>query len=513
MKPSTELFDLIKSLSKSEKRFFKLSSSLQSGEKNYLKIFDAIDRQKEYDEDAIKKSFRKETFINHFPSEKNHLYKLILKSLRAYHSDNSVSSILKQEIKNIEILYKKALFKECNKFLVRAKKLARQHEKFYYWFELISWEKQLLEEAYEAGEFGKDLDALIKEEQDVIEKLRNLAEYHVLYSRVNYVFRSGGYARNEEQKKIVDEIAQNYLIKGKNTALSIRAATICYYIKGLCCSTKRDYEGAFNFFLKVKQILDDNQDIRKDLAKRYVRTLSNLLYCYIDNNDYDKSFKLIEKMRAMPKERGFKTIDIQVRIFTSSYIAELLIYDQIGDYDKGVAISDEIVKAIEDFGDKINKEQEIVFYYNLAYTYFGAGEHNRALFWINKVMNDNEQVLRQDIYSFARLFNLIIHYELGNKDLLEYIIKSTFRYLSKRHKTYAVETILLKYLKKLARLGDAEEELEMFKKLKVDLEQGFTDRAELVVLDYFDFLTWVNSKIEGISYAEAKKQKTPVAAG
>jgi hypothetical protein len=165
MKPSTELFDLVKSLTKSEKRFFKLSSSLQSGEKNYLKIFDVIDRQKTYDEDAIKSQFKEETFIKHFPSEKNHLYKLILKSLRSYHSDNSVSSVLKQEIKNIEILYRKALFKECNKFLARAKKTAIEREKFYYWFELISWEKLLLEEAYEAGEFTTDLDALIKEEQ------------------------------------------------------------------------------------------------------------------------------------------------------------------------------------------------------------------------------------------------------------------------------------------------------------------------------------------------------------
>ncbi len=50
MKPSTELFQLIKSLSKSEKRYFKLTSSLQSGEKNYMKLFDAIEAQYEYDE-------------------------------------------------------------------------------------------------------------------------------------------------------------------------------------------------------------------------------------------------------------------------------------------------------------------------------------------------------------------------------------------------------------------------------------------------------------------------------
>ena len=60
MKPSDELFKLIKSLTKSEKRFFKLSSSLQSGEKNYLKLFDAIEKQLEYDEEDIKNTFKKE---------------------------------------------------------------------------------------------------------------------------------------------------------------------------------------------------------------------------------------------------------------------------------------------------------------------------------------------------------------------------------------------------------------------------------------------------------------------
>ena len=59
--------------------------------------------------------------------EKNHLYKLILKALRAYHAESSVSGMLKQEIKNIEILYDKALYNECNKTLHRAKRILREH--------------------------------------------------------------------------------------------------------------------------------------------------------------------------------------------------------------------------------------------------------------------------------------------------------------------------------------------------------------------------------------------------
>jgi hypothetical protein len=66
MKPSTELFKLIKSLTKSEKRFFKLSSSLQAGDKNYLKLFDFIEASNEYDESALKDTFHNETFIFRF---------------------------------------------------------------------------------------------------------------------------------------------------------------------------------------------------------------------------------------------------------------------------------------------------------------------------------------------------------------------------------------------------------------------------------------------------------------
>src|SRR5690606_5456020 len=126
---------------------------------------------------------------------------------------------------------------ECEKFVKKAKRIAIDHEKFYYWFELISWEKKLLEEAYESGEFDTDLDMLIAEEEEVIAKLRNLAEYQILYSKINYVFRSGGFTRNEQEKKVVDDIANYHLIKGKNTAISTRATTMCYYIKGLCSAT------------------------------------------------------------------------------------------------------------------------------------------------------------------------------------------------------------------------------------------------------------------------------------
>ncbi len=503
MKPSTDLFDLIKSLSKSEKRFFKLSSSLQSGDKNYLKIFDAIDKQKEYDEDAIKETFKGETFIKHFPSEKNHLYKLILKSLRAYHSDNSISSILKQEIKNIEILYKKALYSECNKFLTRAKKMAIVHEKFYYLFELLSWEKLLLEEAYEAGEFTKDLDALIREEHDVIEKLRNLASYHVLYSKINYVFRSGGYVRSEADKALVEEISHHPLIIGRNTAISRRAATICYYIQGFCATANVDKETAYLKFMRVKEILDDNPLIRKDLPKRYIRTLSNLLTIQIDTGRIDEALEMIDNMRSFTKKSHFGTEDIEIMVFKSTYLAELRIYEKKGEFEKAIGIVDEILEGLNANENKINKEQELLFMISIATVYFGAGKYKESLAWLNRVLNDNEPNLRQDLYSYARLFNLVVHLELRNYDLLEYVIKSTNRYLTKRQRNHEMEVMIINYIKRLSRIAGKPEEIEVYKAFKDDIEGYLQNSNEQIILQFFNYPIWISSKIKGISFREA----------
>lgn len=511
MKPSTELFDLIKSLTKSEKRFFKLSSSLQTGEKNYIKIFDLIEKQNEYDEAAIKKHFAKEKFIKHLPSEKNHLYKLLLKSLRGFHGDSSIGSILHQELKNVEVLYKKALYKECQKFLTRAKKIAKQHDKFYYWFELISWEKQLIEEEYEQGIFTYDLDKLIEEELDVIEKLRNLAEYQMIYSRINFIFRSGIFSKNEKERTEVEEIANHHLIKGKNTALSDTAASICYYIQGLCSITNLDFDTSLEKFNRTKNILDKNTNIKQDLPIRYVRTIKNLIFSNISLGNLAKAQELVNVLKDCYKEKGFNSLDVKVKIFTFSSNTQIMVYDRQGKFNEALETVAEMEEGLQTYKHKLSKEQAVLFYYNIAYVYFGVGMYKDALKWMNKILNDNEQTLRQDVYNFSKVFNLIIHYELGNYDLIEYLLKSASRHFKKSDKEFAAEEYILLFLKKLIKIDNQEDKLKHLINSKEQLQIIFKDPKEQIVQQYFDFIAWLNCKIEQKTFAEAIQEKIALA--
>lgn len=512
MKPSTELFQLIKSLTKSEKRYFKLSSSLQSGEKNYMKLFDAIENQQDYDEHAIKEEFKNEVFIKHLPSEKNHLYNLILKSLRGFYSDNSAASILQEQLRNIELLYNKALYKECLKYIKKAKTIAYSFEKFYFLLDLIDWEKKLIQEGYSRGVFKTNLSELLTEEEECLEKLKNIAEYQKLYSQVNFAIRNRGFARDEDELKIIEDVANHHLIVGKKTALSTKAATACYSIKGMCATNIRDYVTSFQHFSKVVKIFEDNPSILKELPKRYIRALNSIVYAHIHHSRFNQALETIEKIKGLKNKSGFESMDIQLNIFTLAYNAQIIVSLKMGEYTKAInSIIPKILVGIEAYSGKLSKEDEIILYYNISRVYFGAYEYKTSLKYINEVLNNQDNQLRQDVFTFARLVSLSIHFELENYDLLEYTIKSAKRYINKNQRNYQFETMFLKRMRKLIKAkndDDLHNQLEVFRNEMVEvLDNPF----EKVVIQYFDFITWIETKLLKKTYSELIKDKYSIA--
>jgi hypothetical protein len=59
----------------------------------------------------------------------------------------------------------------------------------------------------------------------------------------------------------------------------------------------------------------------------------------------------------------------------------------------------------------------LVFYYKIASLYFGSGDNEKAIDYLNKIINEKAD-LRTDLQCYSRLLHLIAHYELGNFELL-----------------------------------------------------------------------------------------------
>jgi hypothetical protein len=452
MKPTNDLFDLIHALTKSEKRFFKLQSSLQNGEKNYVRLFDAIEKMSQYDEQELKEIFKGEVFLKHLPSEKNHLFKLILKSLRSYHSENNASSLIKLELKNVEILFEKGLFDECRKSLKKSKKIAVEYEFYFYHFEIISWEKRLIEEEYENGEFEETTEGLALEETLVLEKLRNLAAYQQIYGRVNGIFKLHGYCPSVENEGIINELLNSSLIQNEEKALSIRSKCIRLYSIAFAEIGRNEIEKAVVSFEKCLEIFDQNEWLRLDKAKRYFRTLSNYLMCKIIQQDKKTADAIYERIQNEMGRAEFQGMHIQVfgkRVLILAQIERALTFNLPIDIDSLMT------EVPESNSLHANKEFELMFNFRVALVFFSRKEFQRALRFVNYVINEAGKDLRQDIYGHVRVLNIFVHYNLNNDDVVEYAIKSLIRFYNGKTRDHADSIAFLKTIRQAMKLkGD-----------------------------------------------------------
>jgi tetratricopeptide (TPR) repeat protein len=239
-----------------------------------------------------------------------------------------------------------------------------------------------------------------------------------------------------------------------------------------------------------------------DTGQRYVNTLFHLLRCHIDNNKFDEAKKMIREIRSLKGKKGFNFVNISVRIFANTAYQELTMYNKMGKFNKSVRLLKEVEKKQQKYADNISKEMHVLLTYAKAYSYFGVGNYRESLHYLNQVINDKEQNLRQDIYSFSRIFNVVLHFELRNYEFLEYVVKSTNRYLRRQNRECQIENICAKRIKKLAKTVDYNKRVALLQRMDSEVTELLKNQNECVVLEYFNISAWIKSKLNKVSYKD-----------
>src|SRR5919205_4254491 len=138
------LFQLIRSLQKSEKRNFKLYVMRNSSNEDLkiVQLFDALDKMSEYDEEVLLKrapAIKKQQLSN----MKAHLYKQILASLRLLESEENIDIQLHEQLGYARILYNKGLYLQSLKILDKIKETAKANNQVSLLVQVIFLEKKI----------------------------------------------------------------------------------------------------------------------------------------------------------------------------------------------------------------------------------------------------------------------------------------------------------------------------------------------------------------------------------
>lgn len=492
MRSSDFLHRLIKSLSKGDRRNFKVYARLQDGDKKYVQLFDAIGKQDVYDEKKLLKQFKGERFTNQFSVAKNYLYNYILKTLHVFQKDPHAE--LTTLIHQVEILIGKNLFDQAQKLLRKAKHMAERHERFGELLELLYHERQILHQRQKAKEYDVFIEDIQRQEREANAKMQNLMEYFHLYDDVYRLIKKAGSARGEEEGEEVRVILAHEMVASDTAPLSTLAKIKRFQILVDGHRFLHEYKKSLELSVNLIELYDQNPSIRKENNDKYIKILSNL-------GNY--SFQLGDKagaVEAMDKLKGLDTFseNEDILVFESYFILKLGYCIDTLDFQEGVKAVEEFETQLPGLIGKFSKSVELTMYYLIGYLYFLGGQPSSALPWVNRILNEPRTELRMDFQCMARLLNLIVHYDLGNRENLGYDINSAYRFISNRNRLFGFERTILKHLRALANIHPDQLEVDLLDSFKSELGQVFENPKEKTALNTLDILSWIDAKISKV---------------
>jgi tetratricopeptide (TPR) repeat protein len=176
-----------------------------------------------------------------------------------------------------------------------------------------------------------------------------------------------------------------------------------------------------------------------------------------------------------------------------------------GSFSQGLKLIPHIEEKLEEHELLLDRHRVLVFYYKIACLYFGAGNYDKTIEYLNRIINWKVD-LRTDLQCYARLLHLIAHYELGNFEILEYLIKSVYRFMAKMQNLSVVEKEIFKFLQQAFRMNRAQIRRGL-EQLRAKLARYEANPLESRSFMYLDFVSWLDSKIENLPVQDVIRRK------
>ena len=470
MAKKNSLFELIKSLSASEKRYFKSSIPGGNEPRNYMRLFDAIDKMHTYDEREIKQRFRGDKFINQIHVMKIYLHDSIMKSLRNYHSATSSSLKVKDMLRNVEIYFNKELFNHCGNEIEKAEKLVRKIEDDVGLIEVLNWKRKLLQ-SQSPGE--SSLHSIVQQQTLTLNRLC----YH-----------------NELWKEIVlpSDKAGAILENTKSTTLS--AKVLQYHIRYREAIRGNQNGVAKESLTKLVDELEKSMERLHEEPSIYLSTLNNLISYLVFTGEVEEAIDNVRKAKSF--YQGIESIRKNkgnFRLILRTFNIELEIYRDTESLDDAVKLITEIQEMLVEHKDRIPESYLISLWFQFGYIHFLKKEFQRSLHWVNQILNSGFADKRKDLYLQAHLLNLMVHLELRNFFVMRYFVASTKRFFSRNKALLPHHKILLPFFSKISGAPESEHK-SMFQELYDNL---FSNSSSIPKseLDYINWSKWIDHKL------------------
>jgi hypothetical protein len=486
------LFELIQTLDRNEKGYFKKLASVQVKNPVYLELFDSIAAQKTYDEAKLRRKFKSEPFARQFSVAKHDLYQLVLKSLRQYHLHNNINLEIGSMADNAELLMARGLHAQAAKQGERLSQLAEAMDNTVRQIQA----KEIVRRA--AGYLPTARRrALVKDAQESIErliaKLQRELPMHGYYFDVYDRMQS---SREKTHQQPTAPPSSPYE-EGEIAELGYRSQMLYHTTETFQAFLALDKVRAAHHALQLLKLYEANPTYMQVTAAAYVGAVGNYFLCCEDMPEhpdfpyYEKRVRAISEKNPAAKLAAFH--------FLSLYgINHLLRARRYADVP---AYADWFERTLPTEGGALNPAQKLTVMHLTGLGLWFAGDSARALRFFNDTLSNFGTDLRTDLQARGRIVLLAIHLDRGNEEVLESQLRAARNYLRTREYHSSMIELFLHHFAKVAFMPQGPSRKKAFQKMAMAMRELPPDKdaAAYAALRLPD---WVESHIRGIPFPQ-----------
>jgi hypothetical protein len=452
MSATKDLFQLVSSLSSAEKRAFKVMSARQEGEKQYLHLFDELEKMAtaqppiEPDEEILKTRLkRKGVKEGQFHVVRNYLLQLIFKTLRIGQDEDSREDALKITLQEAKVLERRGLFESAIGKLETA--LAESKKYAYHALTTEILQRLVyLQGQRDLRQYALTIQNYLNDIEQTAQKQQAEAEAFSLHYRSFILYRT---KKGTPIATFEVEMRAVYAQLGDAPkAHTLWAQVYFHHAQAALAELRGDPDEAFRRHGQVLKVWEEYPDIRQERLRQFVVHTANYLNFCIARREFDRfeeHFKVLKNVET-------KIFDDEAEVFQNRVFLEQFYYLNRAELEKARDLVPEIESGLQKYRHKINKSRELALRYHSIVAHFALEEYQQALEHCLELMSLGKSEHRVDVQSFAKILQLIIHFELRDHQYLDGRVASAMRNLENREAPLDFERVVLKNLLKLIKI-------------------------------------------------------------
>lgn len=478
-----QLFQLVNSLTMSEKRYFTNSLGGDSPKK-FLPVYNAICESLKKGE--LTQTYKKLERQKHFIQTKNYLFKSILKSLRAYHENNSIHNTLDNQIHEIDILINKELFKIAKKKIALTRKLASKYDSFQHLILLNKLESRV--NTFYNKNSAQHLELELTNESLTIS---NKIQKEIEFTKLFLAYRNRYFSNREID---LEELIQNEFseLDRNEKNMSLKSKYYHYLLLANQAGIKGSHKLAINYLGKIGELMAKDKGVANNTNLdtitffNYAQILNNYLQAVAKIDTEEEFFNQLNKLKSLKS----KSLRENNKIALNTIILESDFYINRNLIDQGCEFAINNIEKLKSIEADPNRME--IAYFNLTTLLFYGGEYKLSARLA--IRNIELQPFYKVLYRSALFIYILCQYELNNHDHGYYYLQRYNQLLQKDRLTEfdkKLKIILVNIFTN--KHNNAKRHYDRLSNLLAD--KNFSQNQNINLNLYFNFSGWIEKKL------------------